>query len=462
MGRFRPSRPEGPARIVDGSSSTTLTATGPLRIAWLGPAPAESGGVPGVATELLGGLARLGHKIDCFFPAAGQQVPPQLDGDENLRFIWGTSRWQWGRWYSRTKLAAFGTGLIARGVASLRLRREIARMHDQEPYDLIYQFSNIETLAVPPRVRRAVPLVIHPETHIAGELRLLIAERKLSERCQPRYVFVIVAAIMLARAQLQRIRIRRARLLVCISSVFRDHLLRDYGYPAEATFVVPNPVRLERFSHADLDREMGAPPTVLVLGRIAVRKGIDDVVAVARTLLSRNVDVRLRVVGGPSLWSDYTALLEDLPAENAEYVGPIPPSDVPAELARCDLLLQASRYEPFALTVAEALAAGVPVVATSEVGAIEGVDRSVAAEVSPGDIDGLVNAISATLDRVRADPERTRSMAQAEAERLFAPSQVCERISSALEQLVQRGRVADRYSPRRSTAWGTHRDQSAT
>src|SRR5204863_3291982 len=128
----------------------------------------------------------------------------------------------------------------------------------------------------------------------------------------------------------------------------------------------------------------GDPPTVLVLGRIAVRKGVDDVVAVARALLDENVPARIRVVGGPSLWSDYTRLLEDLPSANAEYAGAVPASEVPLELASSDLLLQASRYEPFALTVAEALAAGVPVVATSEVGAIENVDRKVAAEVAPG------------------------------------------------------------------------------
>jgi glycosyltransferase involved in cell wall biosynthesis len=405
-----------------------------LRIAWLGPAPGEDGGVPAVATELLHGLARLGHRIDCFFPAAGREPPALLAGDENIAFVWGTSEWQWDRWYSRAKIGAFMSGLLARGYASVRLRREIARRHKQEPYDLIYQFSNIETLAVPPSVARAVPLVIHPETHVAGELRFLISERRLALRCQPRYMFVSVASIMLLRALVQRIRIRRARLLVCISSVFRDHMVHDYGFPLANTVVVPNTIAVGRF--AEPDRQPGEPPTVLVLGRIAVRKGIEDVVAVARMLLERNVDVRVRVVGGPSLWSDYTTLLDDLPAENSEYAGRVPASEIPGELARSDLLLQASKYEPFALTVAEALAAGVPVVATREVGAIEGVDSSVAAEVEPGDIDGMATAITAMLDRVKARPQETRSLAHAEARRLFAPDLVCEKISVALEQLV--------------------------
>jgi glycosyltransferase involved in cell wall biosynthesis len=409
----------------------------PLHIAWLGPAPGADGGVPGVATELLHGLAGRGHRIDCFYPSSGQPIPDRLAQDANVTFNWGTAEWQWDRWYSRTRITALASGMFARALASVRLRRQILRRHRQDPYDLIYQFSNIESLAVPPRLIRSVPLVIHPETHSAGELRSLVAERRLSLRCQPRYRFALVVAIMLLRALVQRRRIRRASLLVCISGVFRDHLVRDYGFPLAATVVVANPVRLDRFTPAD--RPLGEPPVVLVLGRIVARKGIETVVAVAKTLREREVAVRIRVVGGPSLWSDYTKLLEDLPPENAEYVSSVPWSEVPQELAGADVLVQPSSYEPFALTVAEALAAGVPVVATSEVGAIEGVDDSVVTEVPVRDAQAMATAIVEMLDRVRADAARVRATAREEATRLFSSEVVCEQISTALVRLVPSG-----------------------
>lgn len=407
-----------------------------LRIAWLGVGPSarESGGVPGVATELLHGLASLGHRIDCFSSSPEHELPERVAADRNLMFIWGSSAWRWDRWYSRTKLTAFVSGLIARGLGALALRREVQQRHRREPYDVIYQFSNIETLSVSARISSAVPLVIHPETHAAGELRFLIAERRLSLRCQPPHTFVVAVMTMALRALVQRATIRRARLLVCISSVFRNHLVKDYGFPIDATVVVPNPVRLERFS--DHDGPVGEPPAVLVLGRVAVRKGIEDVVAAARLLLERDVAVKLRVVGGPGLWSDYTRLLDDLPVENSEYLRRIPPAEIPSELAKTDILLQASKYEPFALTVAEALAAGVPVVASSAVGAIEEVNRSVVIEVAPGDAEGIAGAISEMLERVKAKPAAIRSTARAEAERLFSPELVCARISAALERLA--------------------------
>jgi glycosyltransferase involved in cell wall biosynthesis len=418
-----------------------------LRIAWLGPAPGGYSGVRGVAAELLSGLARHGHRIDCFFPAAEGQSPVHTAGDEqvtfgegnlafgeNVTFVWGTSRWQWNRWYSRGKVAAFASGMLARTVASLRLRRAIARRHRVQPYDLIYQFSSIETPGIPASVARAVPVVIHPETHAAGELSWLIAERRLCLRCQPPYVFAIAAAMMSVRTLVQRRAIRRASLLVCISSVFRDHLVRDYKFPPEATVVVPNPVRTDRFSTED--RGVEKPATVLVLGRISTRKGIEDVVTVAKLLLERAADVRMRVIGGPSLWSDYTKLLEDLPPENAECIGSVSAGEVSSQLLQSDILLQASKYEPFGLTVGEALAAGVPVVATSEVGAIEGVDRSVVRELAPGDAEGMAAATVGLLEALQADPKAMRSTARSEANRLFAPEVVGDAISAALERLV--------------------------
>ncbi len=402
-----------------------------------------------MASDLLHGLAKLGHRVDCFFPAREHRLPAHITDVENLTPVWGTSTLRWDRWYNRTKFTSFVSSQIARGIASLRQRKQVARRHRQDPYDLIYQFANVENLAVPRHMRRTVPLVMHPETSSAGELRFLIKERSLSFRCQPAYVFALAAIVLSLRRRVQRRKIRGARLVVCISSVFRDHLIRDYDIARENTVVVPNSVRADRFEMTD--RPLGEPPTVLVLGRIAARKGVDDVVAIARLLADRGSSIRFRVVGGTSLWSNYTKLLDDLPPENSEYVGRVGSGRVPVELSGSDVLLQASKYEPFALTVGEALAAGVPVVATTEVGAIEGVDPSVGAALEPGDVEGMAAAITAMIAGLAADPATMRSKARAEAERLFAPRTVCAQISVALERLVADGRsepvVADPRTP---------------
>ena len=281
---------------------------------------------------------------------------------------------------------------------------------------------------------KSVPLVIHPETHIAGELRWLFAERHLGWRCQPWYRTASVAAVFVVRAAVQRVAIHQASLLICISGVFRDHLVRDYRFPRRATVVIPNPVELERFDEV---REcLGEPPTILIVGRIALRKGVDQIVALSHALKRRKVEVRIRIIGGHSLWSDYRPLLSDLEPTSATYVGPLASDDIPKELQSSDMLIQASKYEPFGLTVAEALAAGVPVVATPEVGAIEGTSRLSTITAPVGDPEALADAVEAMLERLQRDPQAVHNAARADAERLFSPDVICQKISDVLERLV--------------------------
>jgi glycosyltransferase involved in cell wall biosynthesis len=81
----------------------------------------------------------------------------------------------------------------------------------------------------------------------------------------------------------------------------------------------------------------------------------------------------------------------------------------------------------------------VPVIGTTEVGAIENVRRSVATAVAPGDVQAMAAAIVEMAERARTGSEELESLARAEAQRLFAPEIVCRQISVALEDLVGAG-----------------------
>jgi glycosyltransferase involved in cell wall biosynthesis len=101
-------------------------------------------------------------------------------------------------------------------------------------------------------------------------------------------------------------------------------------------------------------------------------------------------------------------------------------------------LLQLSRYEPFGLTVAEALAAGVPAIVTAAVGSAEEVDPSVAFLVPIG--QGEVAEVVAVLERLRVLHESEREAlavkCRSEAERLFSPAVVADQLERAIRELL--------------------------
>ncbi len=413
----------------------------------MGPTPTDDGGVTFVGTQLLREMVAAGAEVDCFVTSPRELVAPSLVEGDGLSIVAAPIAWEWDRWYSRTPMGASLSGRLARVRGQAHLAELIAERHRARRYDVLYQFSQSEF--TPLRRRRAVlpPIVVHPETHAAGELRWHRREAALSRRCETRRARTVARATLVARTQWQKRELPTADRVLGVSAVFAEHLIADYAIPRERVGVVPNPIDLERFH---LSPRHDAPPpeelTVLFVSRISARKGVDLVVALSHRLHDLAGRARIQVVGGPTTWSDYRPLLADLDPQVASFVGTVEPQRI-AELYRsADLLLQPSRYEPFGLTVGEALASGVPVVATDEVGAVDGVDPAVCAVIAPGDLDALEASVRAMLARMRS-PERTaiRRLARAEAQRLMAPDLIAARL---LDELA----VVTRSPPTRANA----------
>ena len=126
---------------------------------------------------------------------------------------------------------------------------------------------------------------------------------------------------------------------------------------------------------------------------ISRRKGTDLFVAAAR--IARELDPRLRfeLVGAASEPLDATwaeAVLADARAAGIDHVER---ADVAAKLGRWDIFTIASRRDPFPLSVLEAMAAGLPVVATAVDGITEQVDPATGTLVRPDDPAALAAAI---------------------------------------------------------------------
>jgi glycosyltransferase involved in cell wall biosynthesis len=178
------------------------------------------------------------------------------------------------------------------------------------------------------------------------------------------------------------------------------------GVPSERIEVVPHYVPDEAFAERS---RAGDGQYALVAARLAPEKGID--VAVKAAALA---DVPLRVAGeGPA--ARELVELANLVGGHVDFVGRLDRAGLERELASAAMLLMPSRYHEFAgYSALEAMAAGVPVIASS-LGALPelvGEERCVPAN-DP-------HALAARMRRLWREPELRRSEGDALIERARA------------------------------------------
>ena len=103
---------------------------------------------------------------------------------------------------------------------------------------------------------------------------------------------------------------------------------------------------------------------LLFVGRLEYQKGLDVLIR-ALSVVKAKHRVTLMVIGTGSLMDDYRNLAKQYKVNDIMYFkGYIPPDELPPFYRAADIFVCPSRYESFGLTFAEAMAAGLPVVAT--------------------------------------------------------------------------------------------------
>src|ERR1700722_1976214 len=155
-----------------------------MRIAWTGPI-GKGGGVPGMGLLMLRELLRQGVEVDLYTHRHDFE-DSAIEPTPGLRIIERRARWSWDRWYSRTSLTAMFSGTASRSLSYLILDLKLIREHRRRPYDAVYQLSTTELFLLGRMRRVAPPIVVHPCTHAAGELRWHRAEEEYARRVEGR------------------------------------------------------------------------------------------------------------------------------------------------------------------------------------------------------------------------------------------------------------------------------------
>jgi glycosyltransferase involved in cell wall biosynthesis len=177
-----------------------------------------------------------------------------------------------------------------------------------------------------------------------------------------------------------------------------DFVVRAHGAPPTRVHVVRNGVDTTVFRPARDGTEPppldGRPARIGTLGRLVHQKGF-DVLVDAVPYVQRKRDLDVVIAGEGELRADLERRAAGLPVS---FPGTVTGSDAVADYLRgLDLFVLPSRYEGLPNVVLEALACGVPVVATAVPGMVEAAG-SAARLVRPDDPLALAEAIIESLD----------------------------------------------------------------
>lgn len=161
---------------------------------------------------------------------------------------------------------------------------------------------------------------------------------------------------------------------------------------------VPNLVH-DGFFALPLARSADATCRFLAIGSLVPGKGFDVLLAAFAEARAGGRRLQLVVVGGGPLEMRLRAQSAALGiAEVVDFRGQLPREAVLAAMATADCLVHASRKETFGLVVAEALAAGLPVVATRCGGPEDILWPGAGLLVAVDDVAALADAMAAVCD----------------------------------------------------------------
>jgi glycosyltransferase involved in cell wall biosynthesis len=203
--------------------------------------------------------------------------------------------------------------------------------------------------------------------------------------------------------------------LLSISRYTADEFCKWSGWQPENVTIVPNAIRLEDFGpgprHPDLERRYGLEgrKAVLLFGRMDPserRKGFDELLEAWSAIRDQRPATRLLLAGDGGDIHRLQAKAKDLGiAEEVVFTGFMPESEK-ADLYRlADAYVMPSTQEGFGFVHLEAMASGVPAVASKRDGAREAVrDGLIGALVDPFDRDEIIRETLKALDRPKSVP----------------------------------------------------------
>ena len=268
------------------------------------------------------------------------------------------------------------------------------------------------------------------------------------------YVPVVLAGILADRPAIitrhllnpmktaSRWALRRAARVVAVSQAVADVLTAESGLPERLVTTLLTGIDTSQFRPGESARSLlpslGIPGEAMVIGavnRLHEGKRIDILLQAAAIVNRDHPNARLVMIGDGHLRDQVETMIQDLGLTGVVTLAGFR-SDVDRLLPEFDLFCLASDREPLGYVVLEAMACGLPVIASRSGGVVEAVvDGETGLLFEPGSADSMAAAMSALIeDRGRA---KAMGMAgRARVEREFSQSHMMDTMAAIYEEVV--------------------------
>ncbi|MCC7356886.1 glycosyltransferase family 4 protein [Candidatus Uhrbacteria bacterium] len=187
-------------------------------------------------------------------------------------------------------------------------------------------------------------------------------------------------------------------MFICPSQFMLDKMV-EWGEPAPKMTVVPNPVEIPQ--ELTIKEKNGY---LLSAGRLSTEKGINILIEAA----AKVPHILIRIAGTGPLEASLKATVVRLKLKNVEFLGYVRKADmIPLRAGAVAMVMPNIGYENASLTALEALADGVPLIA-SRIGGLpeQAIPGQTGMLVEPGDSDGLAAAMQQLWQLPQAERDR--------------------------------------------------------
>jgi glycosyltransferase involved in cell wall biosynthesis len=196
--------------------------------------------------------------------------------------------------------------------------------------------------------------------------------------------------------------------IVVFSQFSRELILKGLGNSCANRVKVISP-GIES-SWFKVERNQVVPKHLLFWGRVEEEKGLPELFVALNTVAKKFVNVKLTLVGEGNRLQEYKTLVDDLGlADRVEFTGWLNSWEIETLAAKSSIGIFPSRVESFGLSVVEAMATGLPVIAASGGAIPENIEDGVTGTLVPvNNSDALAEAINRTLEK----PQSSEIMAK--------------------------------------------------